>query len=142
MRIFDKTKTIEIFSYDENKGYLIDGQRFIAHHDATSRVEERGHYETVNVYPNGGKDVKWVVDVEGAEARDAWDEYEDILVFVEYTAKELAEIEISKLKAKLAETDYQAIKFAEGVLSEAEYAPMRTQRQYWRDRINDLEQSF
>ena len=49
------------------------------------------------------------------------------------------EEEIAELKAKLASTDYQAIKYAEGVLSEEEYADMKAQRQLWRDRINELE---
>ena len=50
------------------------------------------------------------------------------------------EEEISELKGKLAATDYQAIKYAEGVLSEEEYAEMKAQRQAWRDRINELEE--
>lgn len=49
------------------------------------------------------------------------------------------EEEIAELKAKLAETDYQAIKYAEGLLTAEEYAEMRAQRQAWRDRINELE---
>ena len=50
------------------------------------------------------------------------------------------EEEIAELKIKLASTDYQAIKYAEGVLSEEEYADMKAQRQAWRDRINELEE--
>lgn len=46
---------------------------------------------------------------------------------------------IAKLKMYLAETDYQAIKYAEGQISEAEYAEMKAQRQQWRDEINLLE---
>lgn len=46
---------------------------------------------------------------------------------------------IKDLKQKLAETDYQAIKYAEGRLSEAEYAEIKQQRQAWRDEINHLE---
>ena len=48
--------------------------------------------------------------------------------------------EIAELKIKLAATDYQAIKYAEGVLSEEEYAEMKAQRQAWRNRINELEE--
>ena len=50
------------------------------------------------------------------------------------------EEEIAELKAKLAFTDYQAIKYAEGVLSAEEYADMKAQRQAWRNRINELEE--
>ena len=47
--------------------------------------------------------------------------------------------EIKELKQKLADTDYQAIKYAEGQISEAEYQPIKEERQMWRDRINELE---
>lgn len=47
--------------------------------------------------------------------------------------------EIESLKQMLSDTDYQAIKFAEGQMSEEEYAPIKDQRQAWRDRINELE---
>ena len=46
---------------------------------------------------------------------------------------------ISEAKAKLAETDYQAIKYVEGFISETDYAPIKAQRQAWRDEINALE---
>lgn len=45
---------------------------------------------------------------------------------------------ITELKNKLFNTDYQAIKFAEGELSEEEYAPIREQRRNWRKEINEL----
>lgn len=48
--------------------------------------------------------------------------------------------EIAQLKAKLSETDYQAIKYAEGFISDEEYAPIKAQRQAWRERINELEE--
>ena len=50
--------------------------------------------------------------------------------------------EITELKYNLSSTDYQAIKYAEGVMSESEYAPMKAQRQRWRERINELESSL
>lgn len=46
---------------------------------------------------------------------------------------------IAELKCKLSETDYQAIKYAEGLISETDYAPIKAQRQAWRDEINALE---
>ena len=52
------------------------------------------------------------------------------------------ENEILELKQNLASTDYQAIKYAEGQLSEEEYASARAERQGWRDRINELETSL
>ena len=50
-----------------------------------------------------------------------------------------AQLRILMLMHNLSDTDYLAIKFAEGALSESEYAPMRAQRQAWRDEINRLE---
>lgn len=47
--------------------------------------------------------------------------------------------EIKELKAKLAATDYQAIKYAEGWIEVDEYLPIKLQRQNWRERINELE---
>lgn len=47
--------------------------------------------------------------------------------------------EIKELKQKLADTDYNAIKYAEGWIDSEEYAPIKAQRQAWRDRINELE---
>lgn len=49
---------------------------------------------------------------------------------------------ITKLKRNLADTDYQAIKYAEGQLTEQEYASMKAQRQAWRDEINKLEEEL
>ena len=55
------------------------------------------------------------------------------------TESELAQQEIQELKQKLFDTDYQAIKFAEGLITAEEYAQTKAQRQEWRDRINELE---
>lgn len=49
--------------------------------------------------------------------------------------------QISELKQRLFDTDYKAIKYAEGWISEAEYAPIKAQRQEIRDKINELENS-
>lgn len=50
--------------------------------------------------------------------------------------------EICNLKWKLHETDYQAIKFAEGELTAEEYAPIKEQRKQWRAEINKLEEQL
>ena len=47
--------------------------------------------------------------------------------------------EISQLKKQLSDTDYKAIKYAEGQISESEYSAIRELRQGYRDRINELE---
>lgn len=54
---------------------------------------------------------------------------------------EIREIQdkIANVKSKLSQTDYQAIKYFEGFISETDYAPIKAQRQAWRDEINALE---
>lgn len=46
---------------------------------------------------------------------------------------------IGELKAELGATDYKALKYMEGWLTEEEYAPVKAQRQEFRDKINELE---
>ena len=57
----------------------------------------------------------------------------------EEVAEQLRLAEIDGLKALLMESDYKALKFAEGWLTEEEYAPIKAERQRWRERINELE---
>lgn len=49
---------------------------------------------------------------------------------------------IERFKAQLAATDYKAIKYAEGLISEDDYAPIKAERQALRDRINELEKEL
>lgn len=49
---------------------------------------------------------------------------------------------IAELKQQLNDTDYKALKYADGVLSEEEYEPVRVVRQAWRDEINEIEKTF
>ena len=50
--------------------------------------------------------------------------------------------EINELKKRLFDTDYKAIKYAEGLLTDEEYAEAKAQREEWRKRINELEASL
>lgn len=100
MKIIDTNgNTIE--SPDLSLGWLEDKTRTI-HHDTVQAVEEVSHYETIAEYPNGGKDVEKVVDVPGVEAKDAWDEEEQVQVYHLYTAEELAAQAEAKKKAEEA----------------------------------------
>ena len=59
------------------------------------------------------------------------------------TEEEIAKQEklnrINELKKLLSSTDYKAIKYAEGLITEEEYEPIKTQRQAWRNEISELE---
>ena len=52
----------------------------------------------------------------------------------------LIQVKIDILKLQLQKTDYKAIKYAEGLLTEEEYAPIKAERQAMRDEINRLEE--
>lgn len=82
---------------DLTLGYLRPGTRTV-HHDAVEGVTEVWHYETVAEYPNGGKDVRKVVDVPGVGAQAAWDEEIPIQIYVPYTQEELDRMEAERNK--------------------------------------------
>lgn len=78
-------------------GYLKTSTR-TEHHDAVEGVTEIWHYETVAEYPNGGRDIRKVVDVQGVEAKPAWDEDIPIQIYVPYTQEELDRMEAERNK--------------------------------------------
>ena len=85
-----------VTDYDPAKGRL-EMQKRIHHHEAVEAVEEQGHWETVAEYPEpGGRDVQWVVDAPGVEAREAWDEEETYWLYIPYTEEELAQMEADR----------------------------------------------
>ena len=82
---------------DLTLGYLKPGTR-TEHHEAVEGVQEVWHYETVAEYPNGGKDIRKVVDVSGVEAKAACDEEIQIQIYVPYTQEELDRIDAERNK--------------------------------------------
>lgn len=101
MKILDQQGN-EILNPDLTKGHL-NPDKLTIHHDAVVEVSEQSHIEVIKEYPNGGKDVKKVIDVPGVPGCDAYDEYEDIQRYIPYTAAELAEIEKQKNMPTLLE---------------------------------------
>lgn len=128
--------------YRLEMGKLIEEKLFVAHHPAQEYVEEQGHYETIAEYANGGRTVRWVIDVPGQQETLAWDEYEDIQRLVPYTDKEKAMFEIEELKSKLLETDYNIIKIVEGAATKEEMSDVIDLRANWRFRINELQRIY
>ena len=49
---------------------------------------------------------------------------------------------IEKLKKLLADSDYKAIKYAEGLISASDYAPIKMEREMWRKEINEKEKDI
>ena len=82
---------------DLTLGWLRDETEAVEH-PAQEGVPELSHYETVAEYPNGGKDVRKIIDREGIPARDAWTEQVPIQRYILYTAEELAAKEEARKK--------------------------------------------
>ena len=82
---------------DLTLGWLRDETEAVEH-PAQAGVPELSHYETVAEYPNGGKDVRKIIDREGIPARDAWTEQVPIQRYILYTAEELAAQEEARKK--------------------------------------------
>lgn len=129
MRVIDENGA-ELIHYDPMKGRLVETEILVAHHPAVEAVQEQGHYEVVAQYPNGGKDVEWVVDVPGVEAQEAWDETETVLQYTPFTELELrvreferkrqpltlseiTELLLSKLVSTLVVDDATALRMAQ-----------------------------
>ena len=99
MKIIDNKTGLEIQNPDLTQGWLHDETEAVEH-PAQEGVPELSHYETVAEYPNGGKDVRKIIDREGIPARDAWTEQVPIQRYILYTAEELAEQEAERKKAE------------------------------------------
>ena len=106
MKIIDENSAA-IENPDLTLGYLVDDTEPVEH-PAVEGVEEVSHYETVAEYPNGGRDVRKVIDVPGVPAQAAWTEQVPIKRYIRYTAEELAVQEEARKKQeakdKLPET--------------------------------------
>ena len=84
-----------------------------------------------------------IVEIDDKYSDCVASDFNDDLTFSEMKyntrkSQEMAEQRIAELKKKLFDTDYRAIKFAEGELTEEEYAPYREERRAWREEINSL----
>lgn len=147
MKVYNKEKTKILDSYDLTKGYLQDDYIDVPEVQA---VEEKGHYETIREYPNGGKDVEWIVEVEGVEYKPA--HQEEIYVYIPYTKQELERFdkqnELNEVLTKLQETDYISNKLIEAIDDEElkqlrqRYIKEISQRRVWRARADALKKEL
>lgn len=92
MRIFDETKTQELNAdyIDHKKGYLKPDKLFVAHHEAVE-AKEAVYQDRVEHLSNGSTQVWKDLVTPAVEAKEAYDEYEDIQIFIPYTEAELKE---------------------------------------------------
>ena len=87
MKIYNETKTELLLNPDLKKGYLTQDKIVTKTIPAQEEVQEQFHYE-YKEYSNGGKDQIKVVDVAYKPAKPETYEYEDILVYKQYTEEE------------------------------------------------------
>lgn len=99
MKVLDENNN-EIQNPDLEKGYLTNETIVIAHHEAVKAKPGKSHIEVIKEYENGGKDVVTVWDEEPTEAKEAYDETEEIQRYHPYSEEELEDIEKMKLKTK------------------------------------------
>ena len=143
MEIFDiHNNLIAREDYDPSMGLLKEEEVLVAEHPAQEFIQEQGHYEVIREYANGGREVKWVVDVPGQKACEAWTEYKTILRLIPFTDKQKAMMEIDDLKEQLLATDYNILKIMEGAATLSEMSEIIAQRAAWRERINELEAQY
>ena len=100
MKILDETGAV-VENPDLTLGYLTTSTEEITH-PAVEGVEEQWHWETVTEYPNGGRDVRKVIDVPGVPAQAAWTEQVPVQRYIRYTEEELAAREKERQQAEEA----------------------------------------
>ena len=100
MKILDETGAV-VENPDLTLGYLTTSTEEVTH-PAVEGVEEVNHYETVAEYPNGGRDVRKVIDVPGVPAQAAWIEQVPVQRYIRYTEEELAAREKERQQAEEA----------------------------------------
>lgn len=119
MRVFNENKTQELQTFDLIAGKLVEGKIFRQHHDAVAAVpgktaeqqaqelEATGRqvvrkngeiFSVEKVYANGGRVLNEIKDIEPVEAKEAWDEYEDIYIYIPFTAEELKQNELNNIR--------------------------------------------
>ena len=65
-------------------------------------------------------------------------EYYEVVEIPAPTQEEINAMEIERLKAELASTDYKCLKWMEGALTDKEYAETKKHRAELRKKINEL----
>ena len=98
MRIFNEDKTEEIQEYNSELYYLVEDRLFIKHHDAVEEIQQTSHYEIIRTNElTGGVEYGEIIDTPYQPAKEAYDEYEDILIAIPYTEQEIKQSKITKL---------------------------------------------
>lgn len=122
MRIFNEDNTTELTDVDLEKGYLKDEKLLIKHHEAmpfkkgktaqeiAKELEADGviieigygdnYYRIVKEYENGGRESELIKDEPDTPAAEAYDEYENIQVYIPFMEDELRDRTINRLRSQ------------------------------------------
>ena len=124
MKVYNENKTEVLEVYDIELGKLKADKILKEHHEAVpevpaitveakvteitangGKVEEIGgkQYKVVEEFPNGGKTVEEIKETPAIPAKEAYDEYEDIEVYIPYTAEELTRCKQQKYEDRVVE---------------------------------------
>lgn len=124
MKVYNENKTEILETYDLERGYLKYDKILKEHHEAVpetpaitietkvaeitangGKVEEIGgkRYKVIEEFPNGGKTVEEIKETPAVPAKEAYDEYEDIEVYIPYTAEELTKRKQQKYEDRVVE---------------------------------------
>ena len=118
MKILDETGAV-VENPDLTLGYLTTSTEEVTH-PAVEGVEEVSHYETVAEYPNGGRDVRKIVDRPGIQAQEEWVEQVPIQRYIRYTVEELAAQEEARKKAEAREKLPETVAALQAALADAD----------------------
>lgn len=124
-----KSNSFDVYEpqYEEHTGEDGNVERVEIPCDETLYTQE----QVDAIFKNRGVN-QVIKDVNGIPT--AVDLYTESELSIAYNKKRIAE-----LKSLLQATDYQAIKYAEGFISEEDYLPIKQARQEYRNQINELE---
>jgi|GEM_PF-1467380 len=102
MRILDETRKIEIYNPDLEKGYLVEERIVTGHTEEIPAVQSRGRYEVEKEFPNGGRAMRWVEESPFVPAKPSEPIFEDVKVFIPFSAEEIKAKEEQKADERRA----------------------------------------
>lgn len=124
MKVYNEEKTEVLETYDLTKGFLRTDKILKVHHESVpaapavavaSKIEailtnggkvieiDGVYYEVVKEFQNGGMTVEEIEETPGVPKQEAYDEYEEIFVFVPYTEEELEKQNPDKYENRVVE---------------------------------------
>ena len=135
-------QSIGVFILINDQNDVIDVKSELFIHDITNWIKIDEGYGNKYIYVKSNYFGKNILTVDGDYAYEyvngeVQEKNQDKNILVRET-----KARIEALKRLLEESDYKAIKYAEGLLTAEEYEPIKQQRQAWRDEINQLEEEI